>query len=87
MEGGALQLRDGSRLLLATGRHGRAAEWTDITAGICLYLGMDDSGVTLTDRVAGMLRAGRKPEAIRLVRLETGLDRAAAKATVESISH
>jgi len=82
-----LHLRDGARLVLTIGRAGGEAEWADITAGIRLYLGLNRSGGTLTDTVAGMLRAGRKPEAIRLVRLETGLDRAAAKATVENISH
>jgi hypothetical protein len=83
---GVLELKGGTCLPLSAGYRGTERQWQDTVAGIRLYLGLTDSGETLTDRVAGMLRAGRKPAAIQLVRLETGLNHAAARATVESIS-
>jgi hypothetical protein len=84
---GMLELKDGTGLPLTTGYRGSEAGWQDMVAGIRLYLGLTDRNETLTDRVAGMLRAGRKPAAIKLVHLETGLTLAAAKATVESITY
>jgi|GEM_PF-5883708 len=83
---GVLHMTDGSSLPLTMGANGRQAEWQDILAGIDGYLGLADAaGQTLTERVERMLRAGRRPEAVRLVRLETGLDMAAARAAVDSI--